>query len=202
MNINNPRISVVIPSFNSGPYLKDCLTSVINQTLPPFEIFVINDGSTDDSLDVLNQFREKICVINQNNKGVSAARNAGIIASTGSWIAIQDSDDIWELTKLEKQWKALASCTDNTIMQTFLHSEKIYLGSQETGRNFTVLTFQLQECWLIGRLHLMLLFSVALLGEKSTFPSVSVTEKMRFFLPFLEEKGHSYTDHPRLLLLV
>ena len=96
------RISIVIPVYNQGEYLEDAIESAYNQTLAAHEIIVVNDGSTDDSLQVAEryQFRElpgiesHVRVINQVNKGLSSARNTGIMAATGDYILFLDADDI------------------------------------------------------------------------------------------------------------
>ena len=91
-----PKISVIVPIFNVEKYLKECLESIINQTFKDIEIICINDGSTDNSLDILNQYAEKdnrIKVITQSNQGLSAARNTGIKYANGEYISFIDSDD-------------------------------------------------------------------------------------------------------------
>jgi glycosyltransferase involved in cell wall biosynthesis len=95
--IVSPKISVIIPVYNTAPYLRRCLDSVCSQTLPDIEIICVNDGSTDNSLDILNEYAAKdkrAKVINfPENKGVSAARNAGIDAAQGEYVGFVDSDD-------------------------------------------------------------------------------------------------------------
>lgn len=89
-------ISVVVPVYNVGEFLKDCLYSIVNQTYKDLEIICVNDGSTDNSLEILEDFAKKddrIIVINQENKGQSAARNKGIDEAKGDFIAFIDSDD-------------------------------------------------------------------------------------------------------------
>ncbi len=76
-----PKVSVIIPVYNVEKYLRECLDSVVNQTLKEIEIICVNDGSTDKSLEILREYEKKdprIIVIDQENQGVSAARNAGI----------------------------------------------------------------------------------------------------------------------------
>lgn len=93
------KISVIIPVYNVAPYLKDCLESVINQTFTNIEIILINDGSTDDSLAICEQYHAKdprIKIINQTNQGVAAARNAGIEAAKGTYLTFIDSDDWYD----------------------------------------------------------------------------------------------------------
>ncbi len=99
------KISVIIPVYNVENYLNECLDSVVNQTLSDIEIICVNDGSTDNSLNILKQYSKsdnRIKIINQNNLGVSSARNNGLDVSVGKYICFLDSDDYLELDALEK----------------------------------------------------------------------------------------------------
>lgn len=91
-----PCVSVIIPVYNTAPYLQRCLESVCNQTLKNIEIICVNDGSTDNSKEILQQYKDKdnrICVITQEHKGIAAARNVGLQCVTGQYIGFVDSDD-------------------------------------------------------------------------------------------------------------
>ncbi len=93
----NAKVSVVIPVYNTEKYLEECLNSVETQTLKEIEIICVNDGSKDKSLEILKNHREKddrIKIIDQENAGVSVARNNGIKSATGEYIAFIDSDDL------------------------------------------------------------------------------------------------------------
>lgn len=90
------RISVVIPVYNAASRLSVCLDSLLSQTYPHLEIILVDDGSTDDSLSLCRAYAQKdhrICVIHQENQGVSAARNVGIRQATGKYLAFIDADD-------------------------------------------------------------------------------------------------------------
>ena len=89
------RFSVVIPSYNRSAWLLTALESVFAQTEPAFEIIVADDGSTDDTPDVLRKYEGRVKVLTQRNAGPAAARNLGIAAATGDYIAFLDSDDLW-----------------------------------------------------------------------------------------------------------
>jgi glycosyltransferase involved in cell wall biosynthesis len=97
------QISVIIPAYNAAAYIERALRSVLNQSRPAGEIIVINDGSTDGTSGTLKRYAGKIRIIEQANAGVSAARNAGIRAAAGDWIAFLDADDEWLPEKLAKQ---------------------------------------------------------------------------------------------------
>lgn len=87
--------------------LRETLHSIRAQTVPPFEVIVVDDGSTDHTADVCRVFRESVRCLKQENRGLSEARNAGIRAARGDWIALCDSDDLWRPRKLEIQVAAL-----------------------------------------------------------------------------------------------
>lgn len=98
------RISVIIPVYNAAKTLARCLDSVLSQTISPFEIVTVNDGSVDSSINILNEYAGRypqIHVISQANKGVSTARNVGINAATGEWILFVDADDYLASNTLE-----------------------------------------------------------------------------------------------------
>ena len=99
------KVSVIIPVYNSEAYLKECIDSVINQTYTNLEIIIINDASTDNSLDIIKQYKDnRIKLINlEKNIGVSKARNKGIDTATGDYICFIDSDDYWYDFKIKKQ---------------------------------------------------------------------------------------------------
>ncbi len=101
------NISVIIPTFNRKHILPRALDSVFNQTYQPLEIILVDDGSTDGTADWLSANYSSLQIIQQSNKGVSSARNAGINRAKGEWIALLDSDDEWLPDKLAKQVQAL-----------------------------------------------------------------------------------------------
>ena len=118
---SQPDISVIIPAFNRAHTLPKALDSVLSQTLKPREIIVVDDGSTDETNAVLANY-PGLCIISQDNRGVSAARNVGIEKAGGEWLAFLDSDDEWLKEKLEKQWDAI--CIDDKLI---CHTEEIWI---------------------------------------------------------------------------
>ncbi len=115
---NNRISSVIIPAYNRAWALPRAIDSVLEQDYPHVEIIVIDDGSSDDTPDVLQRYKEKIRVLIQENKGVSAARNLGIRNSTGDFIALLDSDDAWEKNKLSCQMDFFDAHPEALICQT------------------------------------------------------------------------------------
>jgi glycosyltransferase involved in cell wall biosynthesis len=102
-----PYFSVIIPLYNKSKYIKKTLQSVLNQNFLDFEIIVVDDGSTDNSLAIVKQFEDRrLKIYKQENKGVSAARNKGISNAKGAYLALIDADDLWysnHLTELKHQ---------------------------------------------------------------------------------------------------
>ena len=103
----NPRVSIIIPTYNRGKYITYALESVLSQTFHDHEIIVIDDGSTDNTQEILKKFEGKIISICQKNQGISNTRNRGIKEAKGKYIAFLDSDDYWTPAKLEEQVKIL-----------------------------------------------------------------------------------------------
>ncbi len=105
------NISVVIPAYNAAHFLPRCLKSVYAQTLQPYEVIVVDDGSTDQTASVAAELGAK--VVTRRNGGLSAARNTGIYDSSSEWIALLDADDMWAPEKLERQ---AALIRPNTVL--------------------------------------------------------------------------------------
>lgn len=101
--MNNPQFSVVMPVYNAVEHLLDTVRSVLNQTERDFELIMVDDGSTDDSLALMLSFAsedDRIKLVSQKNRGVSGARNLGIGLARGSLVAFMDADDLWNVDKL------------------------------------------------------------------------------------------------------
>lgn len=103
----NPLVSVIIPNFNHGRWIRDAIQSVLHQDYRNFEIIVVDDGSTDNSREVVAAFGNQVRYIWQENQGLSAARNTGIRAAKGTHIGLLDADDMYESNFLSAQLSAL-----------------------------------------------------------------------------------------------
>ena len=117
------KISVIIPTFNRKKTLGRAIQSVSNQSLLPFEVLIIDDGSNDGTKEWVKENFYNIKYIHQNNKGVSSARNKGIEYACGDWVAFLDSDDEWLPSKLYEQVKAIDS---NPKIKLF-HTNEIWI---------------------------------------------------------------------------
>jgi glycosyltransferase involved in cell wall biosynthesis len=102
-DVKKHKVSVVIPVYNNASFIGDAIESVLCQTLRPIEIIVVNDGSTDNTSDILEKCSKRIICIQQENRGPASARNNGIRNSKGDFIAFLDSDDMWMPNKLGRQ---------------------------------------------------------------------------------------------------
>ena len=114
----NRQVSVIIPTYNRGWIIKEAIESVLAQDYKKFELIVVDDGSTDHTFEILKQYGEDIGLIRQENRGVSAARNAGIHKASGHFIAFLDSDDLWLPKKLSHQITFFNLNPDAMICQT------------------------------------------------------------------------------------
>ncbi len=112
------KVSVIIPTFNRFSLISRAIDSVLNQTIKPFEIIVVDDGSSDDTYTFIKNNYKSVKLIKQNNLGVSKARNVGIKNSSGDWIALLDSDDEWKKNKLEVQIKSLSEYDYYSVCHT------------------------------------------------------------------------------------
>lgn len=124
----SPKVSVIVPVYNASEYLGECLDSILLQTLSDIEVICIDDGSTDDSLGILQSyamFDERLKIISQKNMGAGAARNNGLKQATGEYIICLDSDDFFELDMLEKMvQKAEEDNSDVVVCGYYIYDNK------------------------------------------------------------------------------
>jgi len=136
MMIKNPTVSVIIPTYNRANLIEKAIKSVLKQTYQDFEIIVVDDGSIDNTEEIVKDFTDfrihYIC--HKHNQGVSAARNTGIKTCRGEYIAFLDSDDEWLPGKLDKQIKVLQSESSEVGV---VHSDLLYI--DENGKNMNKL---------------------------------------------------------------
>ena len=163
--MKNPKISIIVPIYNTEKYLKQCLDSIINQTYQNLEIICINDGSTDNSLDTLKTYIKKdsrIKLIDQKNQGLSNVRNQGLKKATGEYISFVDSDDEIKPTFIESllapyQEDPKTSLTVCGFLRKFLRTkqeETMFLSPASPRKNSdTNKSYILRLMTLDGRLY-------------------------------------------------
>lgn len=132
-NLNSPLISVVLPVYNVAPYIKEAIDSILNQTIQDFEILVIDDCSTDATLDVIHQYNDDriIIITKEKNKGLIDSLNIGFKAANGKYIARMDGDDISDLKRFDKQLYILENNPEIKVcgcwLQAFGNDDKIIM---------------------------------------------------------------------------
>lgn len=129
--INSPIVSIMLPTFNRANYLERSIKSILNQTFTNFELIIIDDGSTDNTDEILSRFDDdRIKIIKEPHEGASAARNSGIEIALGGYIAFQDSDDEWMPNKLEEQLNIFRNI-DTTVSVVYSDMLRIINDAEE-----------------------------------------------------------------------
>ena len=110
--MRNPLVTVIIPAYNCADFISNAIESVLNQTYKNYELIIVDDGSTDNTSEIISKYKNTIKYIYQENGGVSKARNTGIRNANGKYIGFLDADDVWDKYKLEIQLKAFENQDD------------------------------------------------------------------------------------------
>lgn len=145
MNIINEKVSIIMPAFNSKNTIHDSVKSVINQTYKDWELIVIDDYSTDDSVEFLSKhFNDNriIVLTNSLDKGAANARNIGIRRATGNYLAFLDSDDIWDIKKLEIQVKEMRKMDASFTYMDYIINKNGELSKKITPEKVTYQTMR------------------------------------------------------------
>lgn len=153
------RVSVVIAAYNAEAYLAEAIESVLGQTVPPDQLIVIDDGSTDGTRGVLDRFGDRIIAITQANGGQAVAVNKGLAAARGELIGFCDADDLWTARKLEMQLALLES--DDSVeaafgkVQQFVSPDVPEQHRARLAPAVEIMPGELKQCMLIRRAALM-----------------------------------------------
>ncbi len=115
--VSKPLVSIIIPLYNAEKYIGVCLESVFAQTYKPIEVIVVDDGSTDSGLGIVDRY-PSVRVVSQKNQGAGIARNNGVNLANGDYVAFQDADDLWYKDKLEKQMKVFLAYPELSVVST------------------------------------------------------------------------------------
>jgi glycosyltransferase involved in cell wall biosynthesis len=176
--IKNPTVSVIIPTFNRAHMIGKAIKSVLNQTYRDFEVIVVDDGSTDNTKEIIRSFTDKRIKYfkkYKKNRGISVTRNIGIEMARGKYIALLDSDDEWLLEKLDKQIKVLQSESPEVGV---IYSNLCYI--DENGKNMNKLRNPKKEGYiyedLLGRNYVGT--SSTLLIRKECFHQVGLFDDL------------------------
>ncbi|MCI9617526.1 MAG: glycosyltransferase [Eubacterium sp.] len=141
----NKKVSIITPVYNSAKYINKCIDSVLNQTYSNWELILVNDGSTDQSRSICESYSKKdkrIILVNQENSGVSVARNTGLDYSTGDYIHFLDSDDFLEKNMLER---TLDKALENDYDLVIFGSNHLYENGKKMKRPETVMKEEISE---------------------------------------------------------
>lgn len=198
-----PKVSVIVPVYNSEKYLRDCLESLVNQTLDDIEIICINDGSKDKSVEILKEYKNKdsrIVIIDQLNQGVSAARNNALKIANGEYIGFVDSDDWVDTDYFESMYNAASKNDCDSVICGF---EKAF-NKDSSGKKY--LKFKKEKIYskTADKYNISDIFKKAYLWNKIykrsvindlklEFPPVSSYEDMMFNHIFLHKSNKMVT---------
>lgn len=181
------RATVVVPTYNSARFLPDAIESVLDQTLAPCEVIVVDDGSQDNTPAVLARYSRWITAIRQENRGVSASRNLGLDLAHGDWVAFLDADDIWLPAKLERVAAACQSQPRPTCVFTAFE----VFGSETGTRQPTCATpgFDSDELLLAPTSSVMPSAAVVRAGLPMRFPTWARNDEDAIYFNELAETG-------------
>jgi glycosyltransferase involved in cell wall biosynthesis len=211
--MENIKVSVIIPNWNSEKTLKATIQSCLNQTLPPFEIIVCDDGSTDNSKNVVENINDpRVIWVPHSHTGTPAIpRNNGMKISKGEWIAFCDSDDKWLPTKLEKQIRLIkrsgckAICTDAFIKKNNIITTQRISNWKKVNISFNNLLWDNKIVCSSAIIHSSIFKDIGGFPEELEYKSfedyiywLRVTTRTNFI--FLNEPLIIYDDHPETSL--
>lgn len=124
MQEEKPLVSIIIPSYNSDLYIEEAIISALNQTYSNKEVIVIDDGSIDNTQEILKKYKDRIKILTQENQGVAKARNTGIKHSNGEYVANLDADDKWYIDRLEKMIPFMISNNLDIITSNYIYVDE------------------------------------------------------------------------------
>jgi glycosyltransferase involved in cell wall biosynthesis len=135
-------ISCIVPVFNGEKYLGEALDSILKQTYRPLEIIVADDGSTDGTTAVTARYGKQIRYLRQDNAGASTARNFGLNAARGEFVAFLDADDLWHLEKLERQMARFETRPELDLSVTRTCKTFGFLNWRKKKRNLSIIVWR------------------------------------------------------------
>ena len=177
-------ISVVIPAFNRAKTIRYSIDSVLKQTLSPLEVIVVDDCSTDGTVEIVESYLDPRvrCIVLEKNSGAQSARNRGIKEARGEWIAFQDSDDEWMPEKLERQFESLRHVAFEPM--TVVHTDA-FCFTPATGK---------KKKWSLPLLEGAYAFRELLKSSSTLFPTLLTSKAALEKIGFLDEAVPSYQE--------
>lgn len=196
-----PKVSVIIPTYNCASFINEAIESIINQSYQDLEVIVIDDGSNDDTDKVLKPYMNRIKYIYQENKGVAIARNVGIRAAKGEYIAFLDSDDIWYPEKLKIQTEILDSHQNVGLVYSDVN---IFGGKVKTSvlkdKNKAILSGKIFDSLLLGKFYICcssVIFRKSYIEKVGLFDeSLKTCEDLDMWLRITRECDAIFIDNP------
>ncbi len=188
-------VSVVIPCYNASPFLRETLDSVLNQTHPPLEVIVVDDGSTDDSAAIAESYGPPVRVVRQENQGESVARNRGIDDAKGDWVAFLDADDVWKPEKLDLQMEEIGNTSHLVCVHTGVYTFGLKNELSETSHEARHSRYDVEALLLQPLIHI----SSAIVRRNISvrFPTwTQRAEDMIYFAELCSHGGISFVDDP------
>lgn len=194
--VDNPLVSIVIPTYNYARYLSRAIESCLLQSYKNLEIIVVDDGSTDNTRDILRDMEGRLLYTYQENKGVSAARNTGLEASTGAFITFLDADDYLTEDSIESRLDILMDKSDLQFVISETYSKDVSTDklSYRPASKKDFITDGLHEALLLRRIQFATcaVFMRSLLAKRFRFPlNISNGEDIAYFTKiFFKTKGY------------
>lgn len=205
----NPLFTVIIPAFNARATLAGAIESVLSQTFEAYELVVVDDGSTDDTLAIATEYKDRAVVIHQQNRGAAAARNAGAKIAKGEWLAFLDADDSWINEKLAR----VAAAIDPADKTVLIFSDAFCVNSDRTNSNEHFMPTNLRRAptrddMMAGRFQILTSTTsvrrsafVAAKGFSEEFTSADYEDNY-LWLILSEQGSFKYIDEPLVNYLV
>ncbi|MEQ5318742.1 glycosyltransferase [Providencia vermicola] len=197
MQFNNILISVVIPCYNSSEWIEKAILSVTKQSFKKIEIIIVDDGSTDNTIERINNIECEypILIVKQKNLGPSIARNNGVLHSNGNWIAFLDSDDEWHPNKLEKQLLSLNINNSKNFSLSdcdLIDNESFFIKCHKNNINSSDSLNNIKKEFYLGNISMItpsILLSRELFDHVGGFDSKLRYKEDNFFILNLLSKG-------------
>ena len=199
---DGPKITAVIPSYNSAGFLPEAVESVLSQSYADVELIVVDDGSVDDTSEVIGRYGDAVKYIYKENGGVSRARNTGIEAASGEFIAFLDADDAWLPQKLELQMKVIESRSDSLAAHTDFNigdSELNVVGVTISDRGDDILEDLFLKGNVIGTPSSVLVAKEVIEKTGGFDPDLSLCADWDMWIRIACETGFGYVDSPQII---